>query len=400
MKFYFIALLIALPSVLFAQSNYHGGYVVKTNGDTVKGYIDYREWDRTPKSIHFKTNETGKDVLEFDPQTIKVFEITGLEHYISYSGLISMDKTSFPDLPTGLDTNKLEQTIFLRQITTGKYLNLYKQKDDTKSRFFIGQDAGPVTELRYSQYYSDDNVVTESASFRGQLGYYINQFDANDQSLINFTAHATFIEASLKKIVDKLNGDNAGINKKIDRKGSRFFAGIGASYTQTEYFLFNYVVSSYTASPRLNAGFDVFVNPNVQQLILRAELSVYYANPKINLGGSTYMFKQYNAGLTPQILFNVYNKDAFKVYIDGGISFNFSSYASDKMTYTGSNTVQRSPYKLEPYWASFPLQTGIVINKKLEFSLTYMGLAAYTKYTELSISNRTMSAGFKYLLGK
>jgi len=401
MKSYLTGFFTLITYTVFAQSNYHPGYVVKANGDTVKGYIDYREWDYTPKSIHFKTNEADKNVTEFSSQAIKMFDITGMEHYISYMGLISMDKTSFPDLPAGLDTTKLLQTIFLRQVATGKHLTLYQQKDDTKSRFFITEKDGPITELKYSQYYSDDNTVAESTRFRGQLAYYISRFDANDKNMVSFIEHAPFIESSLKKIVDRINGDSAGPIKKTDHKGSRFFAGIGASYTQTDFFYVNYVVSSYSASPRLNAGFDVFVNPNVQQLVLRAELSVNYANPNFTLpDGNLYRFRQYTAGFTPQILFNVYNKDTFKIYLDGGISFNFSAYANNKITYPGSGAVERSPFQLEPYWASFPLQTGVIINKKLEFSLTYMGFAGYTKYTQLSISNRTMSAGFKYLFGK
>src|SRR3569833_2202807 len=122
MRLLLIALFTLLSVTAFAQSNYHSGYVVKNNGDTVKGYIDYREWERTPKSIHFKVVETGKEVQEFDPKTIKVFEINGLERYIGYSGWISMDKTNFPDLPAGLDTNKSLQAVFLRQVTTGKHL--------------------------------------------------------------------------------------------------------------------------------------------------------------------------------------------------------------------------------------------------------------------------------------
>lgn len=403
MKSYLTGLFTLITYTVFAQSNYHRGYVVKTNGDTVKGYIDYREWDYTPKSIHFKTSEAVKNATEFSPETIKTFDITGMERYISYSGLISMDKTSFPDLPAGLDTNKMLQTIFLRQVTTGKHLALYQQKDDTRSRFFITEKGGPITELKYSQYYSDDNdnTVAESTRFRGQLAYYASRFDAGGKNLISFIQRAQFIESSLKGIIDKINGDSADVTKKTDHKASRFFAGIGASYTQTEFFFINSVRSSYSTSPRLNAGFDVFVNPNVQQLILRAELSANYANPNFILpDGNAYTFRQYTAAFTPQILFNVYNKDAFKIYLDGGISFNFSAYANNKITYPGSGTVERSPYQLEPYWASFPLQTGVVINKKLEFSLTYMGFAAYTKYTQLSISNRTMSAGLKYLFGK
>jgi len=395
-----------MPLCIFAQSNYHQGYIVKSNGDTVRGYIDYRDWDHTPKSIHFKMNETDKEVLTYDPQTIKVFEIAGMERYISYSGVTSMDVTSFPDLPTGLDTNKMFQTIFLRQVTTGKHITLYQQRDDTKGRFFIAAGDDPINELKYSQYYSDNTVITETTYFRGQLIYYINQFDANDRNLVRVTERAIFNEPDLKKIVDKINGGATAIVKKMDRRSFRFFVGVGASYTKTDFSRFydqfnNYVISSNSMSPQLNAGLDVFANPNVQRLVLRVELSLYSASPNLRMPeGNLYTFKQYTAGLTPQILFDVYNKDAFKVYIDGGASFNFSTYKNNKITYSALGTTQQSPYQLEPVWVSLPLQIGVVINKKVEFALTYTKFAAYTIYQSLAVSNRTMSAGLKYRLGK
>ena len=406
MKLFLVALLAALPVSIFAQSNFHQGYVIKNNGDTVKGYIDYREWERTPKTIQFKVDETDKNILDFDPQTIKSFEIAGMEHYISYSGLISMDQTNFPDLPTGLDTNKMLSHVFLRQLTTGKYLTLYYQKDDVKKRFFIAETNGPVTELKYYQYYSDEHNVTESAHYKGQLGYYINRYATGNENLIRMTERIQFTQADLQRIVDKINGHTGETNSKVHRKDSRFFAGIGVNYTQTLYDLAGYTGSYLEASsaktyPKLSAGFDIFINPNVQQTLLRAEVSVSYVNPSfILLDGEVYTFNQYTVGVTPQILFNIYNKDSFKVYIDGGISFNFSTYSNNKITYPSSNYVQKSPYQLESYWANFPLQTGVVINKKIEIALTYAGASAYTKYTGFSVANRTMSAGFKYLFGR
>ena len=310
MRLFLIALLTALPAVLFAQSNYHSGYVVKNNGDTLKGYIDYREWERTPKTIQFKTSNTDKNILEFDPQTIKSFEINGMEQYMSDSGLISMDQTNFPDLPTGLDTSKMLNHVFLRQLTTGKYLTLYYQKDNIKKRFFIAESNGTITELKYYQYHSDEHNVIESAYYKGQLGYYINQFDTGNEKSISMTGRTQFTQADLQRIVDKINGHDGETNNKVHRQDSRFFAGIGANYTQTLYDLAGYTggyleASSAKAYPKLFAGFDVFINPNVQQTLLRAELSVFYVNPGfILLDGEVYTFNQYTIGITPQILFN------------------------------------------------------------------------------------------------
>jgi hypothetical protein len=93
MRLIYLSLLVIFPSIIFAQSNYHDGYVLKNNGDTIKGYIDYREWMISPKSIDFKINKKDKQRLQFDPTTIKRFQINGLETYVSYVGKISINKS-------------------------------------------------------------------------------------------------------------------------------------------------------------------------------------------------------------------------------------------------------------------------------------------------------------------
>jgi hypothetical protein len=98
MKFLSIVFICA-SSLAFAQSNYHAGYVLKNNGDTLKGFINYREWATSPLSIEFKTIETNTEVLKFNPKTIRSFQINGMENYISFSGNISMNLTELQNLP-------------------------------------------------------------------------------------------------------------------------------------------------------------------------------------------------------------------------------------------------------------------------------------------------------------
>src|SRR5437588_1907278 len=106
MKSFYTILFTVLSSAVLAQSNYHEGYVVKNNGDTLKGYIDYREWENNPKSINFRISKDDKRTQQFAPATIRAFGISGMEAYISYTGLISNDRNHFPDLSSDLDTSK------------------------------------------------------------------------------------------------------------------------------------------------------------------------------------------------------------------------------------------------------------------------------------------------------
>src|ERR1700744_2679434 len=139
MKYFYILLLLALPSIVFAQSNYHEGYVIKNDGDTLKGFIDYHEWDQNPISVDFEINKDDKQPKQFSPSLIKEFCVTGMVTYLSYNGMISNDKNRFPDLNFFLDTSKVNGSIFLKEITTGSHLSLYTQVDGTKTRYFVAE---------------------------------------------------------------------------------------------------------------------------------------------------------------------------------------------------------------------------------------------------------------------
>ena len=434
MKLLYIFLFIILPSAIFAQSNYHEGYVLKTNGDTLKGYIDYREWEQSPKSIDFKTNKDDKQILSFDPQTIKGFQITGLENYVSYTGIISMNRTSFPDLPVGSDTSKTQATVFLKQVATGSHITLFYHNDLRKSRFFIAEGNEKPVELKYYQYYTDERDVTEKTIYKGQLIFYINKFNNGDTKLMNKAERTHYSESDLESLVDDINGSVTGRVKNNNsatytKRNFRMFVGAGANFTKTRYINSqfveiiatpvggnqvdltsrNYRIQSIgeTLAPEFNFGFDMFVNPNVQRLIFRAELSLSYVSAKLSYPESgqtvpingTYTFNQYTATITPQLIFNAYNKDNFKIYIDAGVGFNFSAYSNNKVTTPQTNVTTNRPYDLEPYYASLPIQAGIVLNKKIDIAFTFVKYATYTSYNDIALSNQSMCLGVKYFFG-
>jgi hypothetical protein len=409
-----IVLLFLCPLFCLAQSNYHGGYVLKNNGDTLKGYINYREWSQSPRSIDFKMNKNDRKAMEFNAATIKRFEISGMETYVSYIGLISMDRTRFTDLTEGLDTTKKLDTIFLQQVATGSHLTLFYQSDAIKTRFFISEANGTPVELKYYEYFDDLKHIISSNIYKGRLLLYINTFAPGNTNLISKAERAKYDQEDLVAVVDGIN-DNRTVNNK--KQLTRLFAGLAINSTNTEVNDangFRGVQSSITTSPKIDAGIDIFGNPNVQSLIFRVEASFSYVTPRYYYPATVnsvktnqvYSFNQYNTTITPQIILNVYNKDNFKVYIDGGIAFNLSGYSDDKIILLNADpaTVNaysaQKPYVLATSWSDFPLQAGVVLNKKMEFSFTYTAFSAYTKYTDFSAANQIISLGVKYFLGK
>ena len=144
MKSFYKALLSAvlLPALSYAQSNYKPGYVVDLKNDTLKGFIDYREWNSDPDIIDFKTALTDKTSKKFRPTDISYFNITGLDAYQQYSGPISMDVTEKDHLGYSRDTTYQTATVFFRLLQKGNNLALYSYTDGLKARYFIGQAPG------------------------------------------------------------------------------------------------------------------------------------------------------------------------------------------------------------------------------------------------------------------
>ncbi len=53
-KILFLLFCILVYSNVFSQKNYLPGYIINNEKDTIKGYINYRNWNINPKKISFR----------------------------------------------------------------------------------------------------------------------------------------------------------------------------------------------------------------------------------------------------------------------------------------------------------------------------------------------------------
>jgi len=394
MKLLYLVFFAVLPSILFAQTNYHPGYVLKNSGDTVKGYIDQREWSESPISINFKANKDGQEIQQFDPQNIKGFGINGMETYITFSGLISMDRNHFPDISDRLDTTKKQATIFLRLVTSGNYLSFYSQADGNKVRYFVAEKNGTPTELKYNQYLNEEHRAIERPFYKGQMIFYINKYQPGNTKLVSEAEQIAFESDPIEKIINRINGDTSKRAATVNRiPNFRLFAGAGVARVTN--FGFNSI-----SIPQVTLGIDKFDNPYVQQWIFRNSISLSFLNaniPFFTSSNSTNQLKynQFTISLTPQILYNFYNTDKLKIYAGMGASLNLSAYSGKE--FTGTTTADPKDVALSGFWVGIPFQTGVAINKSWELSFTY---APYTKYTPgyNAWSNHSFGLGAKFYL--
>ncbi|MGV3509806.1 MAG: hypothetical protein ACO1N7_11000 [Sphingobacteriaceae bacterium] len=404
MKITALCLSILLPVIAFSQSNYKSGYIIKTNGDTLKGLINYKEWQHSPKSIKFRLGASGQS-QEFSVEEIKRFEINGLESYISYIGMISTDLTRFPNVSAYLDTSRVLDTVLLRQVTTGKFVTLYSHKDKVKERYFISQSGNAPTELRYHQYYNANNQIATLDYYKITLDSLQTKFQPGNVKLKKKIQDSKFTSYNLVEIFNILNG-----NEKIKKKGStRLFIGIAANYNITEFRGDNTFagLQEVSISPEISGGFDVFINPVIQKTIFRMELGLWAVNPSFSKtskhGGMKYFysFNQYTASITPQLIYNVYNSNTLKIFLNAGIALNYSLYAkNDAKTIIGTKTFENDPYDLESMWTHFPFKAGFVLSKKIEVFAGYTPRSSFSNYIEFGLDNTKYSAGIKYLFNR
>jgi hypothetical protein len=378
--------LFLLPLFSIAQSNYRPGAVVNLKGDTIRGFIDYQEWESNPASISFKTT-LNEAIQHFTPAEISFFNIAQLEAYRSYNGRISMDITNVNHLSRGRDTSFTVANIFLKIEQDGKNLVLYSYTDNLKERFFVAEktDNKPV-ELINRYYYSSDvgsKTVTEE-TFKGQLIYLSSKYDSNTDALRAKIENTNYDDQSLIKIVNAINHTTVQASHK--KSSISFYAGISSGISHitppANDGINTYKDISYDNSylPRVSLGINIFTNPEVGKLIFRGEIGLqanafktYFYQTYDKDGGpkSYFTVNQFTASFVPQVLYNIYNTDKFKFYLEAGISFNVSKYSDNKHYYATYNYLNYNYVEYATSWWTFPLTAGVTLNKKIGIFVTY-----------------------------
>ncbi len=420
----FLFLLIILPFFTSAQSNYKPGYVVILKGDTLHGFINYKDWNKNPTAISFKKDLNTTKSETFSIANTDAFVVNGYEYYKKYVGKISQDAIDITYLSRGLDSTYKVDTVFLRAISTGKNVTLYEYVDILKVRYFIAEKSAPPAELSYHVYFDlgDATKVAKQRGYMQQLQTLSAKYQPQNPALFDEIANIDYTAEALKEVVSKINGVANGSNNKIvftgeDHASVRFFVGIGVNNTGL-YFTgdndFATVKTSSSVFPEITIGADIFLNKNVGNLILRTSLNLTGDNGSFtynNTSAFPYMtvlkFNQYTASLNPQLLYNVYNTSPLKLYISAGVAANFSMYNNKQYyrvknaTVTPESVLQLTePFEPQALFLTETIKAGVVLNNKLDIHIGYVPPASIEFEGSYSIKTTSYQAGISYLFGK
>lgn len=379
------------PLFSMAQANYQPGYIIKMNGDTVKGYIDMREWNSNPNAISFKKalnavteNYTPTDILSFaDNKTI----------YKRYAGPISMDNTNTDHLATGRDSSIKVGEVFLQRLLTGKNMTLYSYTDDIKTRFFVSEagDAA-IKELRYAIYVTDNyngiSYTKTDQTYLRQLNAIAMKYNTLTEDLTHKLIKADYDKSSMMQIAAMIN--NISVQdykaKYAEKNATHFYAGIGASYVNIKHE----PGTGYDAAggkdatsllPMLTVGLQTYVNPNTERVALGLEFNaalIQYSSrynsqisPHININ---YSFKSIAFSIAPLITYNFYNAKDLAIYFGGGARLMTFAYFGKEYKNTADGTMaptQAHPFAFKSLNIPAVIKAGFIINKKYNIDLSY-----------------------------
>lgn len=148
MKQIFLSLFVLCTIVARAQKNYVPAIIINRHQDSVRGFVDYRNWRITPEQISFKRELSGEE------QHFKASDIAGFlvlpenELYISRQVQLDITVQTLDNLLATNDRIYKNDTVFLMNIVKGVF-NLYSFTDKSDQPHFVYDSAGQsARELR------------------------------------------------------------------------------------------------------------------------------------------------------------------------------------------------------------------------------------------------------------
>jgi hypothetical protein len=156
--------LLFITGVLNAQTDFKPGYIIKTNGDTLYGDIDYRGDLLMSRLCKFRDKE--KIIKDYSPKDIVEFRFTDSKYYVS--------------------REVYGNSVFLEYLIKGK-VNVYYMRDENGDHYYLDKEDVRLTEIPYEEgikYVDNKQVFFETTKHIGLLRVYMQ--DAPEfQSRIN-----------------------------------------------------------------------------------------------------------------------------------------------------------------------------------------------------------------------
>jgi hypothetical protein len=165
--------------------------------------------------------------------------------------------------------------------------------------------------------------------------------------------------------------------------------------------------------PGIVVGFDFFGNENVRKTVYRIDLRLNYDSPQIFTkslkdqgspvywDGSPYQvrheIKQISLVLTPQVLYNLYNKQSLKWFGGLGISGSYTQYLKSDFIELYNSRSDVRKIKMDPMSAGVQICTGVTLFNKVQGIFSFSPLSSRNEFGNFAIRQRKNFVSINYL---
>lgn len=344
-----------IGSTTFSQEKFVSGYVVDQLGDTLRGYIDYRNWGINPEKVLFKV-DLNSDSKVFTPADIREFSVNG-EIYFAATVDVETTPTGTDDLKFDAELKIEKQTVFLQTLVNGDKSLFFLKTDKGRENFYIKEN-GMFTLLIYKRYLKNQqgtSVAIENKRFLGQLTYYLKDC-AEIESKIKKTEYTITGLMRLFSAYGKCTSSNISFEKKEDKFGFELLAIAGCSFTNLsfsgkDFAYLEFAGYEQSTNVSLGASFNIILPRNngkwsIYNELLFSSFSVdgFYNDYESDLKYVKYYTKlEYSYLKMNNMIRFKYPFGHFSLFVNGGMSNGFviseKNYLKrESMFYTIENT--------------------------------------------------------------
>ena len=264
-------------------------------GDSVNGFVDYRNWEKNPKFISFKKNRS-KEKIDYYPIDIQEIGIND-EKYISAIVDTEISSTNTNKLEISNKPNLRKDTVFLQTLIQGnKDLYLFVSETD-KSNFYIKIENGYHLLIFKKYVYNKDGIkmYKENNLFKNQLASYLSDCSNFNHELKNIKYKQNQLKSLYKKYY-QCRSETPSFDKKKEGIETEFMIFAGTSITKLN---FEGESPNYLEQVNYPASFDVSAGASLNLILPRTRQSWSIYNSinlsTFNVEGSYYKeYASYN----------------------------------------------------------------------------------------------------------
>jgi len=169
----------------FCQENFIQGYVISMKGDTLHGFIDYRNWELNPNKIFFKEKLSDSSIA-YIPIVIRGFHVFEDTYE---SAIVKTEKNInyLYEIDSDVENIFRTDTTFLQTIIQGEKSLYHYKSSDQREQFYIKNDS-TYESLNYKKILNleqERNSYIEKKQYIGQLYSYLKDCPTIKSKLAN-----------------------------------------------------------------------------------------------------------------------------------------------------------------------------------------------------------------------